>query len=82
MSLQSTPRDCPVPSAFIVASLAAKRPARLRHRIALPRTIGNLGVGEDAAEKSVAVPLEHLAHARNVGCVESQPDDAHVSTPA
>ena len=82
MSFHSTPRECPVPSAFIAASLAANRPARLGTGIALPRTIGNLAVGEDAAQEAVAVPLEHLAHARDVGRVEPETDDAHVRSPA
>ena len=34
---------------------------QVRHGIAAPRTIGNLAVGEDAAQESVAVALERLA---------------------
>ena len=49
-----------------------------RNRIALPRTIGDLRVGEDAAKKPLAVALEHVTHARNVGSVEPEPYDSHV----
>ena len=82
MSFHSTPREWPVPSAFIAASLAANRRGQARDGIAVPRTIGNLAVGEHAAQEPLAVPLEHLAHARDVGGIEAETDDSHVRSPA
>ena len=41
-----------------------------RDGIAAPRTIGDLSLREDAAEKALAVPLADVGDARNVGGVE------------
>src|SRR5260221_3553911 len=49
-----------------------------RDWVAVARTIRNLAVREHAAQKAVAVPLEHVAYARDVRRVEAQPQDAHV----
>src|SRR5258707_786040 len=45
--------------------------------VAVAGTIGNLTVGEHAVQKTIAIPAEHLAHARDVRRVEAQPQDAH-----
>ena len=77
ISFHSTPREWPVPSAFIAASFAAKRPARLGTGSRCRCTIGDLDVGEDAPEEALAIPLEYLAHAREVGGVDAETDDCH-----
>ena len=72
MSFQSTPREWPVPSAFIAASLAAKRPARCGTGFRRCGTIGNLAVGEHAAQEAVAVSLEARPRTRGMS-VASNP---------
>ena len=46
-------------------------------RIMAPRTISNLPFSEYALKKAVAVTLQHLGDARDVGRVQSQSDDLH-----
>ena len=82
MSFHSTPREWPVPSAFIAASLAAKRPARCGAGFRRLRTIGNLAGSEHAVQESFAVALEHVGDARDVGGVEADAEDVHDRTTA
>ena len=49
----------------------------VRGRIPAPRTISNLPFGEDSLQKAVAVALQHVRDAGDVGRVEAQPDDVH-----
>ena len=58
--------------------LRREPPRQVRHRVAAPRTIGDLSVGEDPAQEAIAVALERLPDARNVGRVEPEPEDVHV----
>ena len=46
--------------------LRREAPGEVRHRVAPPRAIGDLAVGEDAAQEPVAVALERAA--RCAGC--------------
>jgi len=59
-----------------------KPAGKVRRRIAPPRTIGNLAVGEDPVQKPLAVPFHHIGDTRDVGCIETQPDDVHAWSPA
>ena len=65
----------PVPSAFIAASLAAKRPAKWMAGHAPAHAVGDFAVGEDAPQEPVAVALDGVGDAGDVGGVESEADD-------
>ena len=64
----------PVPSAFMTASLAAKRAARLWAASVEPRGVGLLGLGE-AAGREARAAVEHPAEARHVDRVDPDADD-------
>ena len=49
-----------------------------RFRVAVPRTIGNLAIGEHPVQKPIAVAFEDVTHARDVGGIEAETQDAHV----
>src|SRR5438128_1541575 len=62
--------------------LRGKAAGEARDRIAVMRTISNLAVGENTVEEAVAVPLQYVAEARNIGGVEPEPDDGHARSSA
>ena len=57
--------------------LGRETPGEMRYGIAPARTIGNLPLGEDPAQKAVAVATEHVGHAGDVGGVEADPEYVH-----
>jgi len=57
--------------------LRGEAAGKMRGRITSPRTIGNLPFGEDPLQKALAVTLQHVRDAGDVGRVEAQPDDVH-----
>lgn len=54
-----------------------KSSGEVRRGVPPPHTIINLCVGEHARQEPVAIPLDDIAHARDVRGIEPQPDDAH-----
>lgn len=62
--------------------LGGETAGQVRDGVPPARTIGNLPLGEDAAEKTVAVPLEDVRDPRKVSGVDTQPDDVHECSPA
>ena len=58
--------------------LGGKARRQARDRVAVPRTIGNLAIGEHPVQKPIAVPFEDVTHARDVGGIEAETQDAHV----
>ena len=54
----------------------------VRYRVPSPRTIGDLAFREDAVQEPVAVAIHRLCNPRDVGGVESKPDDGHDPAPA
>ena len=74
MSRHSTPRDRPVPSAFIAASFAAKRAANEDACALRAFAVGDFTGGVDALFEARAVALEHIGDARDLGDVESEAD--------
>jgi hypothetical protein len=52
-------------------------PRQVRDGIPSPRTIGNLTVGEDAAQEPLPIAVEYLGEARNVRRVEAETQDRH-----
>ena len=60
------------------ASLLRGEPSgQMRRRMLAAHAVGNLCIGEDSTEKPVAVSLERLGDASNLGGVHSQADDRH-----
>ena len=60
-----------------------RKPSRkMRDRIPSARTISNLFIGEDPAEKPVTVTLENIRDPWDVSGIEPQPDNGHVCSPA
>lgn len=55
---------------------------KMGDRVSAARTIGNLPLGEDAPQETVAVTLEGRTDAGNISRVESKPEDVHDSAPA
>src|SRR5579872_1518085 len=55
--------------------LGGEAAGKMDRRHTAPRAVGNLTVREDPAEKSVAVPLDRVGDAVNVGGVETDADD-------
>jgi hypothetical protein len=53
-----------------------------RDGVTLPRTIGNLTVRVDAAQKAIAILLVDGGDAMQVGRVDPEPDDVHTCPPA
>ena len=62
----------PVPSAFMTASLAAKRAAKLWADVGGPGGVGPLGLGEAAAGRARPA-VEYLPEPRHVDRVEPTP---------
>ena len=60
MPVQNTPREWPVPSAFIAASLAAKRAANDEAKSRLRAAVGDFALGEDALDEAIAVALDRV----------------------
>jgi hypothetical protein len=58
--------------------LGGKASREARNRIAVPRTIGDLAIGEHPVQKPIAVPFEDVPHARDIGGIEAETQDAHV----
>ena len=62
--------------------LGGEPPRQVRDRIAAARTISDLLIGEDPVQEAVAVALQRLRDPWQVGRVQSDSDDVHVSAPA
>ena len=62
--------------------LGREAAGEVRDGVAPPLTIGNLAVGEDAAQETIAVALQRLRDARDVRRVEPDSNDVHDSAPA
>ena len=56
--------------------------AEVRNRISPPRTIGDLSLGKDALQEAIAVALQQLRDARQVGRVQPDTNDVHDPAPA
>ena len=59
-----------------------KAAGQVRHGSAAPRTISNFPLGEDALKEALTVALEHVRHARDVCCVETDRENVHDPAPA
>ena len=77
MPVQKTPREWPVPSAFIAASFAAKRAANEEAKSRLALAVGDFTLGEDAPQESIAVPLDHVRDALDFGRIEPDTYNLH-----
>ena len=63
------------PKRFHRRFLGSKSAREVDLRFAPPQAIRNLAVGEDAAQKAVAISLDGRGNARDIGGIESQSDD-------
>ena len=79
MPVQNTPREWPVPSAFIAASFAANRAANDEAKSRFRAAVGDLTVREHAVDEAVAPALDRLGDAADFGCVDADTDDVHVA---
>lgn len=50
---------------------------QVRNRVPALCTIGNLAVGEDAAQETIAVSFEKVSHAMQIRRVDSDANDVH-----
>ena len=62
--------------------LRREAPREARNRVPLPRTIGNLHVGEQPVQEAIAVALEYFPHTRDVRRIEPEADNAHLRSTA
>jgi hypothetical protein len=74
-SRHSTPCEWPVPSAFIAASLDAKRPAKCIAGCLRRCAVRDLAFGEDALQEPRAVALDGRDDAGDFGEVDTEADD-------
>ena len=70
------------PEGFHRRFLRGKAAREVRGRVPPLGTIGNLARCEDAVQESLAVALEHVGDARDVGGVEADTKDIHVRATA
>ena len=76
MSRQRTPRERPVPSAFIAASLAEKPCGEVGPRGSTSPAVGCLRVGEDPRDEAVPVPPEQFVDTRYLFDIDSDANNA------